>query len=363
MNIALHQNTPMPTASKAEDAPLPPGRVIIVIPTLNEARHIVTVIHSLLPSAARIGAHIVVVDGGSTDGTPDLVRAEAARHPGIVLLNNPRRLQAAAVNRAVAHFDRRIDWLIRADAHAGYPADYCDTLLEEARHTQADSVVVRMHAVGTTFLQRNIMAAQNAFFGNGGSLHRGGGQGRFVDHGHHALMRVTAFQSVGGYDESFSHNEDAELDQRLTQAGFRIWLTGATRMDYFPRDSLRALARQYFHFGAGRCATAWKHPGSLRARHLVLIGLAPLAVLSVLSVVSPVLILPIALWLAICLLAGCFTAIRHRDPSLLLSGVAGAVMQMAWSFGFWARLFAIIATWRAGRVKPLHPNAKTGEDQ
>ena len=33
-------------------------------------------------------------------------------------------------------------------------------------------------------------------------------------------MRIAAFRGVGGYDESFSHNEDAELDYRLRQAGY-----------------------------------------------------------------------------------------------------------------------------------------------
>lgn len=355
---------PAPMSAPSGRADAPAGRIIIVIPTLNEAAHIVTVLRSLRAGAARLGALIVVVDGGSHDRTCDLVRAEASQHGGIVLLPNPRRLQAAAINLAVAHFGGQIDWIIRVDAHAAYPEDYCETLLAEAQRTDADSVVVRMRAVGTGFMQRNITAAQNAFFGNGGSAHRGGGQGRFVEHGHHALMRVSAFQAVGGYDESFSHNEDAELDQRLTKAGYRIWLTGATQMDYFPRDNLLALAKQYFRFGAGRCATAFKHPASVRTRHLILIGLAPLACLAAFAPLAGLLALPLALWGAACLLAGLLAAIGANDARLALSGVAGAVMQMAWSFGFWRQLMVLVARQLAGprRLRrAVHP--MRGEDQ
>jgi succinoglycan biosynthesis protein ExoA len=39
--------------------------VLIVIPTLNEAAHIGTVIDGQLPFANRTGARIVVADGGS----------------------------------------------------------------------------------------------------------------------------------------------------------------------------------------------------------------------------------------------------------------------------------------------------------
>ena len=86
--------------------------------------------------------------------------------------------------------------------------------------TKADSVVVSMNAEGSACLQRAAAAAQNSLLGNGGSSHRIRSDGRWVDHGHHALMTTAAFKAVGGYDEAFSHNEDAELDVRLTKADF-----------------------------------------------------------------------------------------------------------------------------------------------
>jgi succinoglycan biosynthesis protein ExoA len=327
------------------------GCIAIIIPTLNEAEHIISVIHEFSVQAQKLGAVIVVVDGGSTDNTFELVRAEAARRSGIILLHNPKRLQSAAINLAVLHFKDRLSWIIRADAHASYPADYCDVLLHEARKTGADSVVVRMHATGSGFWQHTIATAQNAVFGNGGALHRTEGAGRFVDHGHHALMRVQAFSEVGGYDEEFSHNEDAELDHRLKAAGFRIWLTGATRIDYYPRASLRRLAAQYARFGAGRAATAWKHSGTIRLRHLLLIALAPSAVLAMAGVALPVLALPFGLWLTVCLLAGLMTALRLRQADMVLSGLPAAVMQMAWSFGFWSRFLENTAARQARRLK------------
>lgn len=311
------------------------GGIAILIPTLNEAKHIIGVLDALAASAERLGAQIVVIDGGSTDGTVDLVRAETARRPGLTLLHNPKRLQSAAINLAVDRYGDSLDWIIRVDAHAGYPADYCDQLLAEANRSGADSVVVRMHATGTGPLQTLIAAAQNSLFGNGGSAHRGAGEGRFVDHGHHALMRVSAFRAVGGYDETFSHNEDAELDQRLVKQGFCIWLTAATQMDYYPRDTLRGLAKQYFRFGRGRMATARKHPDSLHKRHAILISLAPILLLAALSPLYPLLALPLALWLVACLLAGLATALRARRPAIALCGIPGAVMQMSWSLGFW----------------------------
>ena len=120
-------------------------------------------------------------------------------------------------------------FLIRVDAHASYPARYCETLLHVQARTQADSVVVGMHTAGSTCFQRAAAAAQNSILGNGGSAHRTEIADRWVDHGHHALMTIDAFDAIGGYDETFSHNEDVELDARLIERGFHIYLTGEAK--------------------------------------------------------------------------------------------------------------------------------------
>src|SRR5207248_7193295 len=135
----------------------------------------------------------------------------------------------------------RRPWLVRVDAHADYPPNYASTLIAEARRTGAASVVVAMETRGEGTFQRAVAAAQNSRLGAGGSPHRRVTPGRWVDHGHHALFRLDAFEAVGGYDEGFSHNEDAEFDLRLRQQGGRIWLTDKVRIGYHPRATPSAL--------------------------------------------------------------------------------------------------------------------------
>ncbi len=314
------------------------GGILVVIPTLNEAEHIGGLLDGLMPFLERSGASLVVADGGSTDATSALVAERTARCPAITLLQNPQRIQSAAVNRAVAERGDAAEWLIRLDAHAGYPADFADILLQEARATGADSVVVGMDAVGEGVWQRAIAAAQNSRFGNGGAAHRVAPKGRFVDHGHHALMRVSAFRAVGGYDTDFGHNEDAELDHRLRAAGHRIWLTGRTRMTYYPRRSLGALMRQYFNFGRGRARNILKHRSRPGGRQLVVAALAPLMLLAVLAPLHPAFAVPLLLWIAGCAVAGAAIAWGLGDPRGLISGLAAGTMHAAWSTGFWREM-------------------------
>ncbi len=219
-------------------------------------------------------------------------------------------------------------------------------LFEEALATGADSLVVSMLTEGRGTVQQAAAAAQNSKLGTGGSKHRHGSAGEWVDHGHHALMRIAAFSDVGGYDESFSHNEDAELDHRLRQAGYRIWMSGRTRMTYFPRASLGGLFHQYLGYGRGRARNVLKHRVIPRLRQMVPLMVAPTALLASLAVVHWIFAVPVLVWAAICLSYGAALALRAGKPGLALAGVSAMVMHFAWSLGFWLQLAALPARGR-----------------
>lgn len=309
--------------------------VLIVIPTLNENAHIHSVLQTAECEARELDGTIVVADGGSTDHTRDIVEAFAASRENVFWLDNPRRYQSAAVNLAVEKYGERKDWLIRLDAHSAYPADFCATLVQEAKLRNADSVVVSMFAQGRTPLQRVIAAAQNSRFGNGAAAHRNAADGRWIEHGHHALMRVSAFNSVGGYDPSFTHNEDAELDFRLQQAGFRIWLTAKTFVIYYPRRSVTGLIRQYANFGRGRRRNLSKHGQRPALRQAVVALLAPAILLTIAMPLSPILAMPLVLWIVGCIIAGMAILRQTGQLANIFAGPIAGLMQLAWSVGFW----------------------------
>jgi len=321
---------------RAEAAAL--RRALIVIPTLNEAAVVGRVIEQVLADDGLIDPLVVVADGGSVDGTREIVREIARRDPRVRLIHNPGRLQSAGVNCAAASAAGGRAWLVRVDAHADYPPNYVSTLVSEARRTEATAVVVSMDTVGEGAFQRAVAAAQNSLLGAGGSAHRRASEAQWVDHGHHALLEVAAFEAVGGYDETFSHNEDAELDVRLAQQGGKIWLTDKVRIRYFPRGAPRALWKQYLSYGAGRARTVLKHSTALKMRQALPLAVAPAAMGALLSPLAPILLLPALVWMVACLTFGLVLAARTRDPAVALSGPAAMIMHLAWSAGFWMRL-------------------------
>jgi len=312
------------------------ARLLVVIPCLNEEAHLPALLDAMCADPAAAGARIVVADGGSSDRSQEIARERAAADARITLLANPKRIQSAGVNLAVRAFGADADLLVRLDAHAAYPPNYISQLVAAQVESGADSVTVSMRAIAQDdrCFQRAAAAAQNSMLGTGGSPHRGGGARRWVDHGHHALLKLAAFRTVGGYDESFTHNEDAELDVRLTRAAARILLAADILIDYFPRASAPVLARQYFNYGRGRARTALKHRTPLKPRQLVPIAIAPLAALALLSPLTPWAALPAAAWLAACLAYGAWLGLRARSWCAAAAGLPAAIMHIAWSAGF-----------------------------
>ncbi len=321
---------------------IPPNlaRVLVVVPCLNEEAALPLLLTQLLDDNSN--TLIIVADGGSKDRSRVIVADFAKRHHRICLVDNPKQLQSAGVNAAVMAFAKDHEWLVRIDAHCTYPDRYVQRLLDAAGRHGADTVVVPMVTRGTTCFQIAAAAAQNSVLGTGGSAHRHLGKGRFVDHGHHALFRLESFRRVGGYDESFSHNEDAELDQRLLADGCKIWLEPDAALIYAPRSAPVALFRQYFNYGRGRARTVRKHGLRLKLRQSAPLVIAPAIVIALAGMVAAfayplwlVLAVPALVWFGLCQAFGLVIAARAGSLCSVFSGTAAAIMHAGWSFGYW----------------------------
>ena len=289
---------------------------------------------------------IWVVDGGSDDKTVDLVCGLGFDHVSVV--PSPLRIQAASVNlgAGLALEHGGFDVLIRVDAHARYPAGFCRRLLETMAETAADSVVVPLIAAGGSKLQDAQAILQNAWLGTGGSLHRGSKMRRgFVDHGHHAAIRLDVFLDVGGYDPDFRACEDVELDLRLIKSGKRIFLESSLVVDYSPRSTLFSFAAQQKRNGDSRIQLAMKHGMRtvfpMMQRQLLLLPLLPslLAGIVLGAVVSKFFwLLPMGYILVVLFLSFLATQRMGRVRLTCLVMILAMTMHISYSYGMWVKL-------------------------
>ena len=313
-----------------------PDFVSIVVPTLNEEAYIERTLASLALADGEY--EILVMDGGSTDRTREIVQRLSDSDPRIRPVHNPGRIQASAMNMAAKLADHRASILVRADAHCGYPEGFARAVATALTVNGAQSVVVPMVTEGDeTCFQRAVAAAQNSKFGNGGSAHRtAAGKSGWVDHGHHAVFSRSFFLKLGGYDESFAVNEDAEFDIRVHKAGGRVWMEMSCLCVYHPRKTPLSLWRQYYGYGKGRARTTLKHKVRPRLRQLVPVAafIGSAFGLAVSPFFAPALVLPVG-YVGLCGALGLYEVKKSGAGKCGAGmGAAFAIMHMAWGAGF-----------------------------
>lgn len=296
--------------------PVDAAVILAVIPTLNEARHIEACIRSLMSgSPALRSIPLTVADGGSSDETVAIVERLKGEFPNLSVLHNPKRLQSAALNlaaRVQAGPQTRI--LVRCDAHSIYPENFILDVAQALVNHEAASLVIPMDAVGETCFERANAWIVDTPLGSGGAAHRGGKTSGWVDHGHHAGFDLDWYRRIGGYDESFTHNEDVEYDHRVAKAGGRIYLDAGIRIRYVPRGDVRRLWKQYAGYGRGRARNAVIHGAKLKLRHYApIIALAGTALGLVAGIVfPPAFLLPLG-YLLILTMTSVWVALKHKS--------------------------------------------------
>ena len=265
----------------------------------------------------------LVIDGGSSDATV----AIAGSAPGVRLLTNDRRLQAAAMNRAIERATGEI--IVRVDGRSALAADYVERCVEALGATGAAMVGGAIDPVGDTPAQRGIAAAMRSRFGTGPARFHGAATAAWTDTVYLGAFRVDAARAAGGYDATKPVNEDAEFALRLGNHG-GVWYDPRIRSTYRPRPSLGALARQFFAYGRGRADTIVRHPGSLRPRQLA----APLLLLAGISPWRR----RVALVYAGAVAASAVRATRDELDALPVALLALPTIHLAWGVGFWTGL-------------------------
>jgi len=135
--------------------PAPPdARVTVLVPVLNEARRLSPCLDGLIAQGPEV-AEILIIDGGSTDGTQDLVRFAARRDPRVHLIDAtpvPEGLNGKAHGLAVglAHASAESRWILTIDADVRPDPLLARSLLAhvEAERVPALSAATRQHLSG-----------------------------------------------------------------------------------------------------------------------------------------------------------------------------------------------------------------------
>ena len=221
-------------------------------------QNIERIVKEFLSTAYPNLTEVFVADGGSTDGTQDIVKNLALEDARVKLLHNPLKVQSAGLNLILQECTG--DIFLRADAYSDYAPDYIEKCVEVLLESKALNVGGAQRFIAKTDFQVGVALASKSILGSGGAKYRNPDYDGYADTVYIGCFWKQALVEVGGFDTSQITNQDAELNQRLLEKSQNsIYISSEIRVWYYSRKTFKSLYIQYFKYGRGRYLTSIKH--------------------------------------------------------------------------------------------------------
>lgn len=327
---------PMPDWIK--DPTLTP-MVNVVVPVYNEAECIVACLEAVLGQGyPRERLEIHVVDGASDDGSAELVQEHfvLAGEP-VWLHTNPDRKTAKSLNIGIRESSG--DIVIILGAHTEICADFIARNIENLRRPKVMCSGGTQINVGSTRRQVAIGAAMSHPFGMPTAPYRFRKTPGFVPTVVYGAYRREIFQKIGFFEEEGRIAEDADVNWRIIQAGFKIYFDPLIKTKYFPRSTFRSLVLQMFRYGIFRAYLFRKHFGGTSWLHVVppvfvlcLTGLAIGAF--IIPILGSILLMLAGAYTLAALIIGIITVIGKTGANPILVAASYITIHLSWGAGF-----------------------------
>lgn len=234
-----------------------PPAVSVIMPVLNEERHLRNSVRHILEQEYAGEMEVVIALGPSTDRTDEIAAELVAEDARVHTVPNPTGRTPAALNAAIKASRHPI--VVRVDGHGMLSPNYIATAVRLLEETGAANVGGIMHAEGENAWEDAVAAAMTSKIGVGNAAFHTGGQAGPAETVYLGVFRREALEQQGGYNEEFIRAQDWELNFRIREAGGQIWFSPELRVQYRPRPSIKALAKQYKDYGKWRHVVARYH--------------------------------------------------------------------------------------------------------
>lgn len=262
----MHDTVAVPPPAR-HPSPLPV--VTVIMPALNEERHLREAVASVFAQDYAGPLDLVVAVGPSRDGTRDLAEQLAREHQGrMTVVDNPSGRTPAGLNLAIAAVGADTTVIVRTDGHAYLPPDYVRTAVDVMRDSGAANVGGMMIPEGTTPFEQAVARAMSEPIGLGSVPFHVGGQAGPAETVYLGVFTRDVLDKTNGFDEHFTRAQDWELNHRIRDLGETVWFDPRLQVTYRPRPNLRRLATQFHGSGRWRWQIVRAYPATASVRYL-----------------------------------------------------------------------------------------------
>lgn len=243
--------------------------VTIIVPCFNEEQFISKCLESLIDNGyPHDQCEILVIDGNSTDRTKEIIIGYVDKYPFVKLIDNPKRILAAAWNIGIKNSHG--DIVMAMNAHGLYRNGYIANCVKHLNEYDADYVggVIVSLPRNDTLMDEAITTILSHPFGVGNSYFRIGlKEPIWADTAAFGGYRRILFEKTGLFNEELTRSQDMEFHLRLKKMGAKILLVPDMICDYYIRSSLKEFCRDYFVNGYwviyplkfASIAVSWRH--------------------------------------------------------------------------------------------------------
>ncbi len=317
--------------------------VSVIVPCYNEEKTISLLLDAIYRQTyPRHLMEVIIADGGSEDQTRQRIAVFQQSHPDlkVVLIDNPKRIIPAALNRAIEASAGEI--ILRLDAHCVPAEDYVERSVSNLNKGVGENVggLWIIQPGSQSWMGFSIAAAAANPLGVGDARYRYSHQMGEVDTVPFGAFRRSLIEKIGGFDETLLTNEDYEFNTRIRQNGGRVFFDPAIRSIYYARPNLRSLAHQYWRYGYWKWRMLRRYPRSLRWRQflppLFVAGVSMLLVISLFWNAARFILSGVLAIYGLVLILSAIPAAVQRRKWFMIIGIplAIATMHFCWGLGF-----------------------------
>lgn len=214
----------------------------LVITVLNEAESILPFLETVR-AQAMYPREIVIVDGGSSDGTVDAIRAwTPPSGVSTTLIESPGA--NISKGRNIAIYAARFERILVTDAGTELHENWVAALISAS--SKNDSVVVSgfYYPKGRTWLERAIAFTITPALSEIDA-------DRFLPSSRSVSFTRKAWRAAGGYPEWLDYCEDLVFDFALKTSGEHFVFESNALVSWTARPSLASFFKQYYRYARG----------------------------------------------------------------------------------------------------------------